>query len=239
MIYAIGDLHFDHTGMKPMDVFGQNWVDHENTIINNWKEIVTDVDLVILPGDISWALKLEEAKGDLERIDELPGQKVILKGNHDYWWSSISKLNSLGYDSIHFLQNNSIDYQSYSVAGTRGWISRDSEDFNEDDEKIFQRELLRLRMSLEGIKDTQKIIAIVHYPPFNMDLSPNEFIHIMKEFNVSICVYGHLHSEGHKYAVEGNIDGIEIHCVSSDFINFKPRLIARSEKIEANSKEEL
>lgn len=225
MIYAIGDLHFDYSKKKPMDVFGEKWADHENNIINKWKSLIKEDDLVLLPGDISWALKLNEAKEDLARIDILPGKKVILKGNHDYWWSSLSKLNSLPFKSMFFLQNNSYIFEKYGIAGTRGWISKDNDDFNEDDEKVFSRELLRLRMSLESIRDVKRKIAIIHYPPFNMDLSPNEFVEIMMEFGVETCLYGHLHSEGHKFAVEGNIDGIDFHCVASDYIDFKPKLI--------------
>lgn len=225
MIYAIGDLHFDFSKEKPMDVFGEKWIDHEQKIIDNWKEIVSEDDLVILPGDITWALRLKEAKFDLDRINNLPGQKLIIKGNHDYWWSSLSKLYSLGLDSIFFMQNNSYRHNNYGIAGTRGWIAKDNDEFKEDDEKIFNRELNRLKLSLESLRDVENKIAIIHYPPFNIDLSPNEFVEVMKNYGVGICLYGHLHSEGHKYAVEGNVDGIDFYCVSSDFINFKPKLI--------------
>jgi predicted phosphohydrolase len=227
MIYAIADLHFDYSKKKPMDIFGKNWIGHEEKIINNWIDMVKDDDLVILPGDISWALKLNEAKADLERIDFLPGKKVILKGNHDYWWSSLSKLNSLGCNSIFFLQNNSYNFNDFAIAGTRGWIARDSEDFEDEDEKIFNRELSRLKLSLESVEKNKRIIAVVHYPPFNIDFSPNEFVDLMKEYNVETCLYGHLHSEGHKFVVEGEIKGINFHCVSSDYIDFIPKTIYR------------
>ena len=225
MIYAIGDLHFDYSKDKPMDIFGDNWINHDENIIKNWKKLVSEDDLVILPGDITWALKLSEANEDLMRINDLPGRKVILKGNHDYWWGSLSKLNGLGLDTIYFIQNNSYVYNNVGVVGTRGWIAKDSDDFSADDERIYNRELNRLKLSLQSLPEVDKKIAILHYPPFNIDLTPNEFVSIMKEFDVDICLYGHLHSEGHKYAVEGNIDGIEFHCVSSDYINFIPKLI--------------
>ena len=209
-----------------MDIFGDNWIDHEEQIIDNWLDRVKDEDLVLLPGDISWALKLEEAYYDLKRIDNLPGEKVFVKGNHDYWWQSLNKMNNLGLKSIFFIQNTSYIYKDISISGTRGWISRDNEVFEESDERIFNRELLRLTMSLSSIKDeVNKKIVMLHYPPFNMDLSPNEFVSIMKEFNVDICIYGHLHAEGHRYAVEGNIEGIEFVCVSSDYIKFSPKII--------------
>lgn len=226
MIYSIGDLHFDHSKQKPMDIFGDNWVNHDQNIIDNWNQLVGDDDLVLVPGDISWALKLEEAKRDLETINNLPGKKVMIKGNHDYWWDSLSKLNKLNLDTIFFLQNNSYIYNNIGIVGTRGWYSKDSEGFTENDEKVFKRELNRLRSSLLTLKDkVDRIVAMVHYPPFNMDLSPNEFVDIMVEFKVEKCIYGHLHSDGHKYVVEGNIRDIEFQCVSSDFINFKPILI--------------
>ena len=123
MIYAIADLHFDFSKEKPMDIFGENWVGHEEKIINNWIDLIKDEDLILLPGDISWALKLNEAIDDLNRIDELPGKKVIIKGNHDYWWSSLLKLNSLNFKSIFFLQNNSYVFNEFGIAGTRGWIA--------------------------------------------------------------------------------------------------------------------
>lgn len=226
MIYAIGDLHFDYSKNKPMDIFGDNWIDHEEQIITNWKKMVKDEDLVLVPGDISWALRLEEAYYDLKRIHELPGKKAFVKGNHDYWWQSLQKLHELDFDSIEFIQNNSFEFNDFLISGTRGWISKDSDNFTEEDNKVYKRELLRLRMSLSNIMNNdKKRIVMLHYPPFNNDLSPNEFVTIMKEFHVDKCIYGHLHSEGHKLVVEGNIQGIEFHCVASDYINFSPELI--------------
>lgn len=226
LIFAIGDLHFDNTGEKPMDVFGENWLNHEEKIIDNWKSIIKDDDLTLLAGDISWALKLEEAYEDLLKIDELPGTKIIIKGNHDYWWNSLKKLNNLGLKTINFLQNNSFIYNGIGIVGTRGWSSIDEDDFDTQDHKVFNRELNRLKLSLDSIKDNvEKIIVVLHYPPFNADSSPNEFINIMKEYNVDICIYGHLHSEGHKYAIEGIVEGIEVHCISSDYIDFVPKKI--------------
>jgi len=226
LIFAIGDLHFDSSGEKPMDVFGDIWLNHQEKIIKNWYSIIGKDDLVLLVGDISWALKLEEAYEDLLKIDELPGRKLIIKGNHDYWWNSLKKLNSLGLKTIDFIQNNSFVYQNIGIAGTRGWSSIDVEIIDPHDEKIFNRELNRLRMSLDSLdKDLEKKIVMLHYPPFNMDSSPNEFIEVMKEYNIDKCIYGHLHAEGHKYVVEGVIEGIDFHCVSSDYIKFVPKKI--------------
>ncbi|MBU5438945.1 metallophosphoesterase [Tissierella sp. MSJ-40] len=226
MIYGIADLHLDYSKEKPMDIFGGKWINHEEKIFDNWIRLIKDEDLVLLPGDISWALRLEGAYNDLQRIDKLPGKKIILKGNHDYWWQGLKKLNGLNLKTIFFLQNNSYIYYNTAIVGTRGWIPKDSEDFDDQDKKIYFRELNRLQLSLESVKgNVDKIIAIMHYPPFNIDLTTNEFVSLMKEYNVEICLYGHLHSEGHRYAVEGNIEGIDFYCISSDYIDFIPKKI--------------
>ncbi len=222
-IYGIGDLHLDSSGEKPMDIFGANWINHEEKIFYNWREKVKDEDLVLIPGDISWGLKLYEAYEDLKKIDELPGLKVISKGNHDYWWESKKKLLSLKLRTIHFLYNDSFIYGDIAICGTRGWAARDSEEFDVHDEKIFNRELNRLELSLSSVnREVSNKITMLHYPPFNFqDQSPNEFVEIMKKYKVDTCVYGHLHSEGHKFAVEKIVDGIEFHCISSDYIDFQ------------------
>lgn len=227
MIYAIGDLHFDSSDQKPMDIFGDNWVGHKDKIITDWKYKVTDKDLVLVPGDISWALKLNEAVEDLQLINSLPGKKVFIKGNHDYWWEGISKLKALGLDSIEFLRNSSYIYRNTAIVGTRGWTSRDSDGFDESDEKIFKRELLRLEASILSVEvdKIDKIIAMLHYPPFNNKLQPNEFVDVLLKYNVNTCVYGHLHAEGHKYSVEGQVEGINFHLVASDYLDFELKLL--------------
>lgn len=226
LIYGIGDLHLDYSKEKPMDIFGANWIDHEEQIFKNWEEVVGDKDLVLLPGDISWALKINEAYNDLKRIDKLPGKKIITKGNHDYWWTGPKKLRELELDSILFIQNNHYIYENVGVAGTRGWIARDSEDFTSQDEKIFKRELHRLELSLLSLNtQVDKKIVMIHYPPFNMNTSPNEFVDIMVKHKVNFCIYGHLHGDGHRFIQEGNICGIQFHCVASDYIKFKPKKI--------------
>lgn len=226
MIYGIGDLHLDYSKEKPMDIFGDNWINHEEEIFKNWEAIVKDEDLVLLPGDISWALKLDEAYNDLIRIDKLPGKKIIIKGNHDYWWQSQKKMNELNLKTIKFIQNNSYIYKNIGIGGSRGWRSEDAEGFDSHDEKVFKRELNRLDLSLSSIKkDVDVKIAMLHYPPFNMGSVPNEFVELMKKHEVDICIYGHLHAEGHKFVVEGNIQKIQFHCVSCDYINFELKKI--------------
>lgn len=226
-IYAISDLHLDYSKEKPMDVFGANWIDHEEKIFENWKSKVKEEDLVLIPGDITWGLKIDEVKKDLDRIDSLLGKKIISKGNHDLWWQSKAKLDALSLNTIEFLQNDHYLYGDVAISATRGWAAKDSEEFDEHDEKVFKREVGRLDMSLSSIKDNVKIkIVMIHYPPFNfIDNSPNEFVDVMKRHNVNICIYGHLHGEGHKFAVEGEVEGIDFHCVSSDYINFNLKKI--------------
>lgn len=226
MIYAIGDLHFDSSKKKPMDIFGDNWINHEEKIIENWKKNICQDDLVLIAGDISWALKLKEAKYDLEKIDKLPGKKVISKGNHDYWWVSLNKLNTLELETLFFIQNTSYIYNNIAITGTRGWFSKDSEGFDENDLKVYNREIHRLKLSLESVADeVDEKVVMLHYPPFDLNLQPNDFHEIMLENKVETCIYGHLHSDGHKFAREGIIDGIEYHCISSDYLDFKPKLI--------------
>lgn len=221
MIWAIGDLHFDPIGDKPMDIFGPKWVNHKEKIISHWKYAVHDEDLVLLVGDISWGLKLEEAYLDLKIIDSLPGKKIISKGNHDYWWASINKMDSLGLKTINFLNNNSYKYKNIEIFGSRGWYPKDTQNFTEKDEKIFNREVLRINNSFNSSKGEYKKIAMIHYPPFNQDFSKNDFSNIFTENKVDICIYGHLHAEGHRFVVEGEIDGVNYKCVSSDYVDFK------------------
>lgn len=230
MIYAIGDLHLDSSNAKPMDIFGENWENHGQRIMENWREKVTKDDLVLVPGDISWALKLEDAFYDLKEINSLPGIKVFVKGNHDYWWQSLKKMEKLNLSTLNFIQNNSYVYKNIGIFGTRGWLSRDNENFKEEDERIFRRELHRLEFSLNSLEgEVDKKIVMIHYPPFNIDSSPNEFVDIMKRHKVDMCIYGHLHGEGHNYVIEGNIGGIDFHCVACDFIDFKLKKIMECE----------
>ncbi|MDO5717895.1 MAG: metallophosphoesterase [Tissierellia bacterium] len=225
MIYGISDLHLDHTGSKSMEVFGEAWKDYENRIFTNWKDMISDDDIVLIPGDISWAMKIDDVIYDLKRIDSLPGTKILLKGNHDYWWQSLKKLKSLRLESLLFLQNNSYFLGGYNIVGSRAWLARDNSSFTEEDEPIFKRELIRLKLSLDSISDEAPIIAMLHYPPFDRYKNPNEFGQLLKEYDVEKCIYGHLHSEGLSAVVEGQIDGIEYTCLSADYIDFKPVLI--------------
>lgn len=230
MIFAIADLHLDITKEKDMSVFGGNWDNYEEKIFGNWNKNIKEDDLVLIPGDISWAMKLEDAKLDLDRIEKLNGTKIILKGNHDFWWTSLSKLNRLNYKSIYFLQNNSYRYKDTLIVGTRGWDSRDSIGFNDQDEKIFQRELIRLEISINDAinknKDYDEIIAIMHYPPFDRKYLPNEFEEIFIKYNIKKVIYGHIHGDKGSKMPNKEINGIRYYFVSGDFIDFNPVMIS-------------
>lgn len=227
MIWAIGDLHLDYKKEKPMDVFGKAWKNHEEKIFEAWRERVAPDDTVLVVGDTSWALKLEEGKKDLARIDDLPGRKILIKGNHDYWWSSLNKLNELGLETVDFLHNTGMVVGNVAICGSRGWTDIDAGSVDEQDEKIYKRELNRLKLSIDAMekeaeeKDISHRIAMLHYPPFSSKGEPNDFADILEEAKIDLCVYGHLHSYGHKFVVEGEFDGVRYQCVSSDYIGFK------------------
>lgn len=228
-VFAIGDLHlsFDERIEKPMDVFGPRWINHHQRVKENWEKIVQAEDMVILPGDISWGLRLDEAMEDLAWIHQLPGRKIIVKGNHDLWWSSITKLNKL-YGNITFLQNHCYLAGNVAVCGTRGWICPGTDGFDEHDQKIYERELMRLRFSLEeGAKSGAEImIAALHFPPTNDKIQGSGFTKLLTQYHVRTCVYGHLHGkDAFKNGINGILDGVEYRLVSLDYLEGKPQLI--------------
>ncbi|NLM73666.1 MAG: serine/threonine protein phosphatase [Clostridiaceae bacterium] len=224
-IYAISDLHLSFGTDKPMNVFG--WADHPSNIKENWLKVINDDDYVLIPGDISWGINLEEAAPDLEFIDSLPGKKILSKGNHDYWWSTLNKFRSFfdakGFTSLNILHNNAYRAGSRTICGTRGWKPQDDEDFTQEDRKIFNRELERLRLSLrEAVKLGGELIAMLHYPPFDLKHNPNEFSQILKEFNVKTCIYGHIHGKANETWKDETIDGIRYLLVSCNIVDFNP-----------------
>ena len=228
-IYALGDLHLSFGTDKPMDIFGPRWENYTEKIYDNWRSIVSDDDLVIIPGDVSWATYISEAVEDFRFINDLPGKKVIIKGNHDYWWTTLKKMEEFlsenEFDTIRILNNTAIVFEDAAICGTRGWSVQDNNDA--DDERIIAREKQRLILALEeAVKLKQKkLIVGIHYPPFDRNGEENGFLEIMRSYNVDICVYGHLHSYAHKNAVEGEKDGVELHLVSGDYTDFKPILL--------------
>ncbi len=226
-IYAIGDLHLSGNVNKPMDIFGDNWQDHGTQIAQNWGRTVDEDDIVLIPGDISWAMTLEEAQVDLEMIHKLPGQKVLIKGNHDYWWHSITQLNNL-YDNMYFLQNTSYKVGEYAICGTRGWGCPGDVGMDEHNLKIYNREIQRLELSLDhGVRSgCKKIIVMLHYPPTNDRKESSGFIKLFEKYPVTDVVYGHLHGqESFNYSIRGKQGGIEYTLVSADAIGFNPHKI--------------
>ena len=227
-IFAISDPHLSFNSNKPMEVFGDSWKDHANRIKQSWTQLVTAEDVVLIPGDISWALKFEDALPDLVWLSKLSGKKVLLKGNHDLWWSSISRLNNLFPDNMIFLQNNSWHIGKIAVCGSRGWnLPLYSTDWSEHDEKIYRREILRLEMSLKSVsKEAEFIIGTMHYPPTDNRGSSTEFTKLFEQYNVSQVVYGHIHgADAPKHSYNGIINGISYRLVSCDTINFSPVLL--------------
>lgn len=223
-IYTISDLHLSLGMDKPMDIFGDNWENHEKKIRGNWIKKVKENDLVLLPGDFSWATYIEDAKKDFEYLNQLPGKKLLLKGNHDYWWGSLTKMRKFleenNFKNIDFIYNNSYLWENKIIVGTRGWSEQEG-----SPEKIIRRENIRLQLSLQdGITkygEDKEIIVCMHYPPFTKyEEETLSFVKTMKKYNVKTCIYGHIHGEAGKDAIQGEINGIKYIMASSDQINF-------------------
>lgn len=222
-LYAIGDLHLSLGSQKPMDVFGGAWTGYMEKL-KEGMSVIKPEDTTVLLGDLSWALGLDEAKEDFAWIDQIPGRKIILKGNHDYWWSTATKFyafcNANDFSNQFILNNNHYEYEGFAICGTRGWFFEE-ERSGEHDEKVFKRELLRLEASLNSAGDMPKIVFL-HYPPRYKGYECPEIISLLEKHNVRQCFYGHLHGASHGLAMEGLWDGIEYRLVSADKLNFHP-----------------
>ena len=223
-IYAISDLHLSFNDKsKSMEFFGEDWKDYISKIETNWKNTVKDEDTVLIAGDISWANNLEEAKKDFEFINSLPGQKIIIKGNHDYYFSTMKKvkefLDENKLNTIHILFNNSFVIEDVAICGNRGWGNVVESEVPVDNNKILKREIVRLKLSYNSLSDEDKkkdIIVMTHFPPFYQ-----EFREVLKEINAKVCIYGHLHGNGHYMVRQGRIDDVEYVMVSGDYTGFK------------------
>ena len=224
-IYVIGDLHLSFSTNKPMDIFGRNWQNYEEKVKKDWLLKVKPEDTVILPGDFSWAMYLDETEKDFEFINNLPGKKILLKGNHDYWWTTLTSMRKYikeeNFENIDFLYNNSYEIENKIIAGTKGWnISEEQEDI-----RLTKREVARLELSIKsGIEkygNDKEIIVFMHYPPLTKNNIDTDYTRLMKKYGIKRCYYGHLHANSIKDAVEGNVDGIEYKLVSSDGLDFK------------------
>jgi hypothetical protein len=223
-IFAIGDLHLAHAVDKPMDKFGEHWRNHPDKIAGNWDAQVADDDLVLVCGDSSWAMRWDEFVPDLTWIAARRGTKLLLRGNHDYWWPSISKLRKLLPPGVLALQHDHHVFGDVVVAGSRGWVCPGARSFDsENDQKIYEREVHRLRLSLESAPRDKPIVCMLHYPPTNERLEPSGFTALLQEFGVLVCVFGHLHGERSlRLSLNGEVEGIRYRLVSSDIAGFAP-----------------
>ena len=234
-IYVIGDLHLPFGVNKPMDVFGEGWQGYTEKIKEDWNKKVKNEDTVILAGDFSWATYIKDTYKDFEYLCALPGKKIMLKGNHDYWWTTVTSMKKYleenNFNNIDFLYNNSFLIEDKIIVGTRGWALLDTENSC----KMIKREAARLELSIkdaiERYGNEKEIICIMHYPPISTTKKKNEytydseFLDIMKKYNVKTCYYGHLHGASHKDAVEGKVEGINFYLISGDYLDFKLKLI--------------
>lgn len=229
-VYTIGDLHLSFHENKPMGIFGENWKGHEEKIRKDWIAKVKENDLVVIPGDFSWSTYLKDTDKDFSYLNDLPGKKLILKGNHDYWWTTLTSMRKFlkenKFENIDFVYNTAYEFENYIIAGTRGWGQNEEG----EDQKLLKREVARLELSLEEAtklneKGEKEILVFLHYPPIihsniiNNEMS--EFIKVMKKYDIKRCYYGHLHSTSIKEAVEGEHYGINFKLVSADGLDFK------------------
>lgn len=228
-VFAIADPHLSSVQPKPMNIFGGNWQGHPDIFFEGWCDVVNDEDLVLVPGDISWAMHLKDALPDLRKIADLPGKKVLLRGNHDYWWSSISKVRRDLPTSLHALQNDALRLGDVVIAGTRGWTCPGSFDYGEADEKIYKREVERLKLSLAAAKELggKHLLVMLHYPPTNVRLEPSGFTEALKAAQPDAVVFGHIHGESANLAVPKIADAA-VYFVAADALRFKPKLIFES-----------
>ena len=224
-LYAIGDTHLSFGSNKPMDVFGSGWTGYVERLRQGF-EIVAPEDTVVLCGDLSWGMSLEEAREDFAFLNALPGKKLILKGNHDYWWTTAAKMERFfrenGFDSLAILHNNCRLYGDTALCGTRGWFYE--EDRGEHSAKIFNRELLRLEASLKAAGEREKL-CFLHYPPVYQGYRCREIMDLLERYGVTRCCYGHLHGGSHRLAVCGPVGGVDYQLVSADYLGFCPKKI--------------
>ncbi len=225
-LFAIADTHLSFGTNKPMDSF-PGWENYTDRLKENWNKIVNNDDFVVIAGDISWAMNFDELKVDFDFINKLNGKKIILKGNHDYWWNTMSKMNKFieenQFDTITILHNSAFDFDDFSVCGSRGWFFDSEEEHNE---KVLNREVMRVKTSIECAKNDEKIVFL-HYPPVTENQCCDEILNLLKEKGIKKCYYGHLHGGAAKYAFDDNFDGIDFKLISADRLKFVPLLIKK------------
>ena len=235
-LFVMADLHLPLGIDKPMDIFGNAWKNYVERIEENWQHVVCEEDIVVIPGDFSWATYLEESKKDFEFLNRLNGIKILIKGNHDSWWSTINKLNQFivgnDFSDIHFMQNNTFLYKNIAICGSRGWLHPGWDSFSAKDRKIFDREVLRMELSLKEAQahinrgDADKIYVFTHYPPTSVSGEENEMTSLFKSYGAEKVFYGHLHGVAHKNAVSGSYGGTQYSLISADYLQFMPKKIA-------------
>lgn len=224
-VFAISDLHLSKNCNKPMDIFGPVWDNYLDSIEASWNEKVGEDDVVLIPGDISWAMKWEDSFPDLDYIAGLKGKKIILRGNHDYWWKSISELRNHLPEGMYAIQNDALKIGNVVFCGTRGWTVPEYTHKTPADEKIYNREVLRLKLSLDSMqtlrKDGDIAIALMHFPPFNSKHMSSDFTKLLEKYKVDIVVFGHLHSYDQKQSLVSEINGIKYYLTSCDLVGNK------------------
>ena len=225
-IYAIGDLHLSVAAKKPMDIF-DGWENHAEKIVQNWEKKIKPEDTVVLDGDTSWGMSLAQALPDFRLIDRLPGKKIIIKGNHDYWWASVTKMKATfaenELDSLYILHNNSFSVEGVHICGSRGWLFENGQSH---DAKLVNREAIRIDASIRSVgNQAGEKILFLHYPPIYGWQTLEPFIAVMQSHGIKRCYYGHIHGVGHKNAVQGIVRGIDFRMISADYIAFDPVLV--------------
>lgn len=233
-IFALGDLHLSLGTNKTMEVFGPAWDRYVQRIEENWRAMIKPEDTVLVPGDISWAMYLSETKADFDFLESLPGRKLICRGNHDYWWTTVHKMEDYfakqNYKSLQIVRHNAVVVEDSVISGTRGWVLPNDSKFSAEDKPIYERELARLRLCAEAIEKadpehSKRRIMMLHYPPVTKDNTKTEWARVLDEYKIDLCVYGHLHGRGHSIAFEGTISdsfSCQYKCVAADFLGFKP-----------------
>ena len=222
-LYAIGDLHLSFGADKPMDVFGGAWQGYVEKL-REGLSVIQPEDTTVLLGDLSWALGLDAAREDFAFIDRIPGRKIILKGNHDYWWTTAAKFYKFceanGFSNQFILNNNCYFYENTAITGTRGWFFEEDAAPGSHNDKVFKRELMEA--SLKAAGDAEEIYCFLHYPPRYRGYQCPEILELLSRYHVKLCCYGHLHGDSHKLAIEGTYAGVEFRLTAADYINFKP-----------------
>lgn len=224
-VYSISDLHLSINSNKPMDIFGPVWENSFEKIKEDWNEKVNDDDIVLLCGDLSWAMKLEDAIEDIKLLNSLKGKKILLKGNHDYWWQGITSLRSVLPKNFYAIQNDALKIENFIFCGTRGWVMPEGKQNTEENIKIYKREVERLKLSLSQMQklrtENDIIICLMHYPPFNQNEDDNEFTKLLEEYKVNVVVFGHLHGNRSGYKLKTLKNNIQYFISSCDLIDNK------------------